>query len=117
MLFMPSNPYAWFPDSNLKLHLAAANAIRKDPACIADVLKTLDHWMANGDDSSRFLVEWKKLLIGATHSSEGLDQLLALLADDSEQASQMKSYSPVVTILDYEAIDRVYESCTTSPTR
>jgi hypothetical protein len=40
-----------------------------------------------------------------------------ILHDDSEEASQIKSYSPAVTILDCEAIDRVYESCTTSPTR
>ena len=110
---MPSNPYAWFPDSNLKLHLAAAEAIRKNPALILDAIRTLDRWMANGEDNSRFLFEWKKLLIGATHSSEGFDQLLALLEDDSEPASQMKSYSPVATILDCATIDRVYESCTT----
>jgi len=114
---MPSNPYAWFPDSNLKLHLAAAEAIRRDPSRISDALGTLDRWLAKGDDNSRFLQAWRELLTDALRSRDGLDRLLALLADDSELAAQMKSYSPMATILDCETIDRTYESCTSPTTR
>jgi len=110
---MVANPYEWVPNSNLKVHVAAADVIRRNPDCLGEALKNLEHWMTMDAKACRFSRRWKKLLREAISSSEGLDKLLFLLAEDSEEANQMKSYSPLACILDCETIDKVYESIAT----
>lgn len=105
---MPNNPYEWFPGSSRSLHSAAAEAIRQDPDLISDALKTLEHWLVLEGRESLFLSEWKNLLVAASESPAGLNRLLSLLEEDSEWAAQMKSYSPVATILDRQTIDQIY---------
>lgn len=89
------------------LHAAVAARIRHDPSLIAIALANLERWeRQSGPDPA--LREWSEIL-----HSQPLEQVLALLEEDSERADRLRQSSPFTGILSPEErmeILRAYES-------
>lgn len=80
---------------SLELHRLVAAKVRRDPALLEHVRRTLRRWREPGDRSRSdpYLAEWERLL------DQGLEPLLATAVEDSERAAALRQCSPFTGIL------------------
>jgi len=78
---------------------AIADKIEADPRLLQIPLENIDRWLANGSDAVRRLEQWRRIVHRAQESTEGMQALLTLLRDDSEEARHLKSYAPFPGVL------------------
>ena len=80
---------------SLELHRLIAAKVRRDPALLDRVRRTLERWREPGSRgrSDTYLAEWDRLL------EQGLEPLLATAVEESERAAALRQCSPFTGIL------------------
>lgn len=79
-----------------------ADKIEADPSLLAKPLENITRWCAQGIRSQDMLALWRAKIEHAQRSREGLDLLLALLRDSSEEARYLRGFSPFSGMLTRE---------------
>jgi len=79
-----------------------ADKIEADPSLLAKPLDNIDRWIARGSRAKKRLLEWRALVEAAQASPAGLQALLAILRDDSEEVRYFKGFAPFPGILTLE---------------
>ena len=62
-------------------------------------LENMDRWIANGHTAPHRLEQWRQIILRAQQSPEGFAELLALLRDQGEPATHLKSFDPFPGVL------------------
>lgn len=98
------------------LHELVADKLeRADPATRAALLQipldNIARWLANGHTVPHRLEQWRQLLLRAQTSSQGLQELLALLRDDGEFAQRLKDFAPFAGVLDRKERKEALPEC------
>lgn len=83
-----------------------ADKIEADPSLLRIPLDNIERWLANGHRSVTKLNEWRDLIHEAQASRGGMDKLLWLLRDDSEESRWFKGWTPVWSIMTREEARR-----------
>lgn len=80
---------------SLELHRVVAAKVRRDPALLDRVRRTLERWRDPGDRSRSepYLAEWDRLL------ALGLEPVLAAAVEESERAAALRQCSPFAGVL------------------
>ena len=79
---------------------AVAEHVRRDPSHVTRALARVDARLARADDSTRWSDEqWRRLLLNALASPQGLDAVLAVLEDRTEDAARLRQSAPFVGVL------------------
>ena len=79
---------------------AVAEHVRRDPSHVTRALARVDARLARADDSTRWSDEqWRRLLLDALASPQGLDAVLAVLEDRTEDAARLRQSAPFVGVL------------------
>ncbi len=76
------------------LHELVADKLERDPALLRIPLENIDRWLANGHTAPHRLEEWRKIILQAQESPEGLLELLNLLRATDEAAVRLKDFAP-----------------------
>lgn len=83
--------------------LFTANKIARDPSLLHIPLANIERWIAAGElGNTAPLLDWRLRIKAAQASPEGLDPLLKLMRDDSEDAWYLKTCSPFPGVLTKE---------------
>jgi hypothetical protein len=86
---------AWREARTLALHRLAIDELRKQPHRVAEVRAVLGRWLATSQTYPRpALNAWEMAL------DAGLDAVIALASEDSEQAAQVRKSSPLLCVID-----------------
>jgi hypothetical protein len=78
---------------------AIADKIEADPELLDIPLANIERWLKQDHSTPHRLKEWRRLIVAAKHSVEGMKNLLALLRDNGEEAIHLKSYAPFPGVL------------------
>jgi len=78
---------------SLALHGAIAEKLRADPSLLAIAHDNLDRWSKEGGRSQRYLNAWREIL------KRPLEEVLALMVEDSEKMTAMRQSNPFAGIL------------------
>jgi hypothetical protein len=78
---------------SLAMHRAIAAKLRADPSLLAIARENLDRWSQRQGRSQPYLDAWRELLNGP------LEELLALMVEDSEKMTAMRQSNPFPGIL------------------
>jgi len=78
---------------SLALHRAIADKLRADPSLLAIAYDNLDRWSAANGRSRPYWDAWRELL------KRPLEELLALMVEDSEKMTAMRQSNPFAGIL------------------
>lgn len=76
-----------------------ADKIEADATLLEIPLANIVRWLANGHWAKRELAQWRTWLEEASRSQAGMQHLLELLRDDSEESRDWKGFSPFPGIL------------------
>jgi len=79
-----------------------ADKIEADPAVLKKPLSNIDRWLAKGIWAEDKLGLWRQKIEEAQTSKRGLEHLLAVLRDDSEDMRYFKGFSPFTGMLSQE---------------
>ena len=82
-----------------------AEKIEREPGLLAIPLANIARWLAQGHSARERLKGWRRMLVEARDSSEGLDRLVALLREDSTDAAEWKAFSPFAGVLTRGELD------------
>lgn len=94
--------YVFQNERSFRRFCMIADKIEANPAWLAKPLANIDRWLAQGHDAVRRLEQWRGIIESAQMSDEGMEALLSLLRDDSEEARHLKSYAPMSGIITSE---------------
>lgn len=84
-----------------------ADKLENHPELLSIPLKNIQNWLERNSVSDTWaLDEWKRRIIAAQSSENGMAELLAFLKIDSEEARQLKSCSPFAGVLTREERDQ-----------
>lgn len=86
----------WLDERNRALHARIAEKLRQDPTLISQALANIDRW-AERSGTDRALHEWREIL-----TSRPLGEVVALLAEDSENADRLRQSTPFAGVLTQE---------------
>ncbi|MGQ0547247.1 MAG: hypothetical protein ACT4P3_18265 [Betaproteobacteria bacterium] len=90
---------------SLALHALAARRIAAEPRLLERARATLDRWLARyGGDAPPALREWQALL------ERPWQEVIARATELSEDAARLRQSSPLATLLDDEARQRVHDA-------
>lgn len=78
---------------SLAAHRLVAQRVRTDPSLVDEARARLERWVARGSVSSTYAARWSDALGGP------LEQLLALLVGDDQNARAMRQVSPFAGVL------------------
>ena len=95
----------------MNLYPLIAEHVERDPALVDKALATVDHWLTEGVAPAARLNAWRRILLDARRSGEGLAALLRLLRDDSEESRRMKDFGPFAGLLSREERRKVFLRC------
>ena len=84
-----------------------ADKIEADPSLLDIPLANIARWLANGHSAVKRLEGWRRMILDAKASREGMDRLLFILRDQEWESVQWKGYSPFPGILDKTEIARL----------
>jgi hypothetical protein len=62
-------------------------------------LDNIDRWLANGHTAPHRLEQWRQIILRAQGSERGFQELLALLRDQDEAATHLRSFDPFPGVL------------------
>lgn len=86
-------------EASYRGYLKMADKIEADPSLLKIPLANVARWLAQGHSVPHRLEQWRDIIQGAQETPEGMDSLLRLMRDNSEEAQHFKGYSPMVGIL------------------
>jgi hypothetical protein len=95
--------HEWIDSRSLELAKAVAREIRRDPSHVQRAMETLQRWKIQRDFSPRALEEWETLL-----AESSLEELLALLVEDSEEGRRRRQSSPFTGVLSEQERRRIF---------
>jgi hypothetical protein len=78
---------------------AIADKIEADPELLDIPLANIERWLKQDHSAPHRLKQWRRLIVAAKHSVEGMKKLLALLRDNGEEAMHLKSFAPFPGVL------------------
>lgn len=81
------------------LHDLVADKLEREPALLRIPLDNIDRWIANGHSAPHRLEQWRAIILRAQQSSEGFQELLALLRDRSEATERLRDFAPFAGVL------------------
>jgi hypothetical protein len=84
-----------------------ADKIESEPSLLEIPLANVDRWLAKGHNARQPLLKWRELICEARTSPAGMEKLLGILRDDSEESRFFKGFEPFPGILDDGEIDRL----------
>jgi hypothetical protein len=76
-----------------------ADKIEADPELLDIPLANIERWLKQDHSAPHRLKEWRRFIVAAKRSTEGMESLLALLRDDDEEAMHLKSFAPFPGVL------------------
>ena len=76
-----------------------ADKIEADPELLDIPLANIERWLRQGHSARHRLEQWRRLIVAAKKSEQGMKKLLALLRDHEEEATHLKSFAPFPGIL------------------
>lgn len=82
-----------------------AEKIGREPGLLEIPLANIARWLAQGHSARERLEGWRRMLVDARDSTEGLARLVALLREDSADAAEWKAFSPFPGVLTREELD------------
>ena len=89
---------------SLALHRAAAEKLRERPALLSIAHDNLDRWSKPGNRSQPYLDTWREIL------AKPLDEVLALMVDDTQVMKDLRQSSPFAGILEPKERWLVYDT-------
>ena len=89
---------------SIALHRAVAEKLRANPALLDIAHDNLDRWSRTGGHSQPYWDEWRRIL------GLPLEELLALLVEDSERMAALRQTAPFAGVLDPRERWAIYES-------
>lgn len=89
---------------SIAMHQAIAAKLRRDPDLLRIAHDNLNRWMAEGGHSMPYLEAWRSLL------GRPLEDLCALIAEDSERMAALRQNSPFAGILTPRERWRIYDA-------
>ncbi|MBI4025771.1 MAG: hypothetical protein HY360_12375 [Verrucomicrobia bacterium] len=81
------------------LHDLVADKLERDPALLRIPLENIDRWLANGHTAPQRLEQWRQIILRAQQTSEGFQELLALLRDRAEATERLREFAPFAGVL------------------
>ncbi len=84
-----------------------ADKIETDPSLLDIPLANIARWLANGHSAVKRLEGWRRMILDAKASQEGMDRLLFILRDQEWESVQWKDFSPFPGILTRIELDRL----------
>ncbi|CAN5411975.1 hypothetical protein BH20VER3_BH20VER3_21470 [soil metagenome] len=90
---------------------AVAAKIEAQPALLDIPLANIDRWLAQNHCAPDRLQQWRRVILAAKASQEGLHRLLSLLNDEREEAVHFRSFSPFAGVLTTRERRRILEQC------
>jgi hypothetical protein len=81
------------------LHDLVADKLERDPSLLRIPLENIDRWIARGHTAPHRLEQWRQIILRAQQSAEGLQELLALLRDRSEETQRLRGFAPFAGVL------------------
>lgn len=82
-----------------------ADKIEADPSLLRIPLANIARWLGNGHWAKKELAQWRTWIEAAQASSQGMQRLLDLLRDDSEQAREWKGWEPFPGVLNKDEME------------
>ena len=81
-------------ERGLALHQEVARRLATDPGLLEEARERLERWASRGSIAPRWADAWREVL------ARPLDQIVALLVEPSERASDLRQCSPFAGALD-----------------
>ena len=88
-----------------------AHRVEQEPACLDIVLQTLDRWLAEEHSAPHRLAEWRRLLLAAKESPDGMQALLNVMLGNDPTSVRLRDFSPFAGILTREERRETRELC------
>ncbi len=90
------------PEGDRMAHLQycfIADKIEADPTLLRIPLANIARWLGNGHWAKKELAQWRTWIEAAQASRQGMQRLLDLLRDDSEESREWKGFEPFPGVL------------------
>ena len=84
-----------------------AAKIETDPSLLDIPLANIARWLANGHSAVKRLEGWRRMILDARASCEGMAKLLFILRDQEWESVMWKDFSPFPGILTRSELDRL----------
>lgn len=84
-----------------------ADKIEADPTLLEIPLANIARWLGNGHSAVKRLEGWRRMILDAKASREGMEKLLFILRDQDWESVMWKGYSPFPGILNKSEIARL----------
>jgi hypothetical protein len=83
-----------------------ADKIEADPTLLDIPLANIARWLGNGHSAVKRLEGWRRMLLDAKASREGMEKLLFILRDQDWESVMWKHFSPFPGILSSSELNR-----------
>jgi hypothetical protein len=83
-----------------------ADKIEADPTLLDIPLANIARWLGNGHSAVKRLEGWRRMLLDAKESREGMEKLLFILRDQDWESVMWKDFSPFPGILSSSELNR-----------
>jgi hypothetical protein len=88
-----------------------ADKLEKNPALLQVGLENIARWLGQGTDARARLEEWRERIVAAGQTEAGMQSLLRLLREESEQADYLRNFAPFAGVLSTAERRRFIEQC------
>lgn len=88
-------------ERSLELHKRVADKLLRDPSVRETAIQNIQKW---GVSKSPALLEWNRILLRPIH------EIVEIMVDPSERATQLRQSSPFAGVLSQEERNAVYEA-------
>ena len=76
-----------------------ADKIEADPELLDIPLANIKRWLKQHHSAPHRLEQWRRIIVAAKRSGQGMKKLLALLRDNGAEATYLKSFAPFPGVL------------------
>ena len=83
-----------------------ADKIEADPTLLDIPLANIARWLGNGHSAVKRLEGWRRMILDAKASREGMEKLLFILRDQDWESVMWKDFSPFPGILSSSELNR-----------
>jgi hypothetical protein len=84
-----------------------ADKIEADPSLLDIPLANIARWLAKGHSAVTRLEGWRRMILDAKASEEGMEKLLFILRDQHWESVMWKDFSPFPGVLTKLELDRL----------